>query len=504
MNPSSSKAKFLRRVIFPALGLAVTLVLKVIRLDEVLSLGPRFRAYVDAAIIFFAAVLLIRIIDAALLYRYQKKRLPFPLPDVLHGFVLIVLYLTIFFIVLRGMLGINITPLLATSAILTAIIGLAFQGVLSNVLAGISLNLTRSLSRGDWVKIGPHEGVVMEMNWRETLLFDRSSNLVVIPNSAVAAEMFVNFSRPERSTALTLPIKVSYAAPPALVLQALREAASEVPEVLTTPAPQAFILSYEDFGIAYLLRFWVHDFSRKNAILGDVARHAWYKFKRLGIEIPVPLAEQVKEVIQAIREEARVEAAEEERERNYADLLRSTLLRFQEGERAGELLVPEEGLRRLASLLRRRKYTRGEVLFRQGEKGESCFLVASGTVKGEIVYEEQGKRYVSEFRVDPGGIFGEMSLFTGLPRTATGTAEEEAELLEVTAEDFAFLLEQYPELAEVVAELVSERNQKDEAFLRKIKELSTSDVDSSLSKHSILERLKRLVLSFRKQRSSRL
>ena len=491
-------ANFLGRISFPAFCLGVALILWLPSFREAFSFRPRFAAYAEAAVIFFAVILLIRIIDASLLYRYQRRRLHFPLPDVLHGFILIVLYLTIFFIVLRGILGINITPLLATSAIFTAIIGLAFQGVLSNVLAGISLNLTKSLSRGDWVKIGPHEGVVMEMNWRETLIFDRASNLIVIPNSTVAAEMIVNFSRPEKATALTIPIKVSYTAPPALVLEELRSAAREVPEVLTTPVPQAYILSYDDFGISYLLKFWVTDFSRKYAIVADVARHIWYKFKRSNIEIPVSVADQVREVLGAVREEKRVAAQEEEKDKNYADLLRSSLLRFQEGERAGELIVPEEGLRQLAGLVHRQRYTKGEVLFRQGERGESCFLVASGEIKGEIVYEEKGKRYAKEFRVGPGGIFGEMSLFTGMPRTATGTIDKDAELLEIRAADFAFLLNEYPGVAEVIADLVSERNRKNEAFLRQIKELSAADIDSSVNKQSILARLKRLILSFRK------
>ncbi|MDH7512308.1 MAG: mechanosensitive ion channel family protein [Clostridiales bacterium] len=495
---AEAMTNFLRRVSFPAFFLIVSLALKFRLLETIFALSQRFYAYVDAAIIFFVALFLITLADAWLLYRYQKKRLAFPLPRVLHGFILFVLYVIVFFIVLRGILGINITPLLATSAIFTAIIGLAFQGVLSNVLAGISLNLTRSFSRGDWVKIGPHEGVVMEMNWRETLILDRLSNVVVIPNNTVASEMIINFSHPDRTTALTLPLKVSYSAAPATVLEALRQAAREVPDVLATPAPQAYILSYDEAGISYLLKYWVTDFSRKHTITGDVARHIWYKFRRLNVEIPVALAERVRDIVQTVKLEEKVAAQEEETERTFADLLHSSLLRYPEGEKAGELIVSEEDVRQLARLARGKRYTRGEVLFHQGEKGESCYIVARGTVKGEIVYEEKGKRYASEFRVGPGGIFGEMSLFTGLPRTATGTVEEDAELLEIGADGFAFLLSRNPGLAEVIAELVSERNTKNQDFLRKIKELSEKDVEESCDRKSILDRLKRLILRFKR------
>jgi small-conductance mechanosensitive channel/CRP-like cAMP-binding protein len=498
-RPSADGGTFLlSRVEGPFIFLVVALALKLDFFESAFRLGARFYQFVDAAIVFLAVLLAIRLIDGWLLSRYERKRTPFPLPGILHGFILIVLYLIILFAVFKGALGINVTPFLATSAILTAIIGLALQGVLSNVLAGISLNLTKSFSRGDWVKIGAHEGVVLDTNWRETLILDRASNVIVIPNNTVAAEMIVNFARPDHKTALTIPLKVSASAPPAAVLDALRQAAREVPEVIAAPAPQAYILSYDDLGISYLVKFWVTDFARKHTIIGDVARHIWYKFKREKIDVPVSFGEGIQGVVEAVAAGKGAEAEGPQKERTYRDLLRSSLLRYQEGDRAGQLLVPEEEVRRLAEAVCRRKYTRGEVLFRQGEKGESCFIVAEGALKGEIIYEEKGKRFTSEFQIGAGGIFGEMSLFTGLPRTATGVIEAEAELLELTAENFAGLLSRNPQLAEVMAELVSSRNQKNAEFLGKIKELSAKDIEASTSRHSILERLKKLVSLFRK------
>jgi small-conductance mechanosensitive channel/CRP-like cAMP-binding protein len=498
-RPSADGGTFLlSRVEGPFIFLVVALALKLDFFESAFRLGARFYQFVDAAIVFLAVLLAIRLIDGWLLSRYERKRTPFPLPGILHGFILIVLYLIILFAVFKGALGINVTPFLATSAILTAIIGLALQGVLSNVLAGISLNLTKSFSRGDWVKIGAHEGVVLDTNWRETLILDRASNVIVIPNNTVAAEMIVNFARPDHKTALTIPLKVSASAPPAAVLDALRQAAREVPEVIAAPAPQAYILSYDDLGISYLVKFWVTDFARKDPIMGDVARHIWYKFKREKIDVPVSFGEGIQGVVEAVAAGKGAEAEGPQKERTYRDLLRSSLLRYQEGDRAGQLLVPEEEVRRLAEAVCRRKYTRGEVLFRQGEKGESCFIVAEGALKGEVIYEEKGKRFTSEFQIGAGGIFGEMSLFTGLPRTATGVIEAEAELLELTAENFAGLLSRNPQLAEVMAELVSSRNQKNAEFLGKIKELSAKDIEASTSRHSILERLKKLVSLFRK------
>jgi CRP-like cAMP-binding protein len=174
-------------------------------------------------------------------------------------------------------------------------------------------------------------------------------------------------------------------------------------------------------------------------------------------------------------------------------LLSSSFLRYQDGEKTGKLMVPESELRAMAGRICRSAFTKGEVLFRQGDNGSSCFVVARGRIKGEIVYEENGKRFSKEFEAGPGGLFGEMSLFTGLPRTATGVIAEESELLEIAADDFRSLLVRNPEAAEAIADIVSARNAQNKEFLLKIKELSAQQVEDSSNRHTVLAYLKRFV-----------
>lgn len=485
---------FLSRLNLPVVLLLVSFFFKIQAVRSAFPfLSGKFYLYVDAAFVFFVIFFLIRLADAIIQSIYSARGLAFPLPRILHGLILGVIYLLILFVILRDILRINITPFLATSAILTMILGLAFQGVLSNILSGMSLHFTRSLRKGDWIQVGQDEGKVIDTNWRETRIIDRYSNIIVLPNNTVASEKITNFSQPSQSSALTLSVRASYEAPPSSVLEALLEAASDVPEVSSSPPPEAYALSYDDFGISYLLKFWITDFDQKYPIWSEVGRKVWYKFRRRGIEIPLPLSDKVSDVLKIMREKEGMPAAEEERQRTYQDLLASSFLRHQEGEREGELLVPEEEVRLLAESVRRVRFAPGEIIFNQGEKGDSCYIVSSGRIRGEIVYEEEGKEYKSEFKVERGGIFGEMSLFTGMPRTATGVVEEESELLEINAEDFVGLLERNQGLADVMAAIVSERNRKNRAFLEKIKELSAQDIRASCSKRSILQRLKSLI-----------
>ncbi len=487
---------YLSRLNLPIVFLVVASVLKIEIVRNVLFPTQRFHSYFDAALVFSFIFLLIRLLDALLLAWYSQRRQAFPLPDVLHSLILAVLYLVILFMILRGVIGINITPFLATSAILTMILGLAFQGVLSNILSGMSLHFTKSFSKSDWIKIGDDEGVVIDTNWRETRIFDRFSNIIVLPNNIVASGKITNFSYPDKKTALIIPVKASYDAPPSAVMEALCEAASDVPDVLSTPAPEAQIRGYDDFGISYVVKFWITNFPRKHQIMTNVGRLIWYKFKRRKIDIPIPVSDKLAEVLKSVGGKPEIPEVIEEKDRNFFDLMKSSFLRHQEGEKKGSLLVSEDEIRSLASFVKRHRYTAGEFVFKQGEKGESCYVLARGRIKGEIVYEEKGKKYTSDFTVEPGGLFGEMSLFTGMPRTATGLVEIESELLEIDTRDFSRILERNPKLAEIIAELVSKRNKKNQEFLKKIKELSEQDIKISTNKRSILDRLKSLIKHF--------
>lgn len=493
---------FISRLIVPLVTLGVLFATRF-----VIRVSPKMADYLNAAEFFFVIVLFIRLIDGAMLAWYTDRKKSYPLPNVLRGLLLAVVYLVVFFLILKNMLQMDISSLLAGSAILTAVIGLALQGVLGNILAGMSLHFTRSFKKGDWISLGPHEGVVMDTNWRETRLLDRASNVVVLPNNVVAGERIVNYSMPDRRTALYLHLKISAVAPAAEVLSQLLEAAREVPQALPEPKPKAYLSSYDETGLSYTLKFWVEDYAAKPQIITEAGRLVWYKFRRRGFEVAVSWTDRLGEMKEAIQTAGELRSAgpggeaeavfrtkkAEDENRTAEILLGSSFLRYHEGPKAGARLFPEDDLREMAGRVRRSIYTKGEVLFRQGDKGAGCFIVGRGRIKGEIVFEENGKRFAKEFEIGPGGLFGEMSLFTGTPRTATGVVAEDSELLEIEPEDFRSLLQRNPEPAEAIAEIVSARNAQNKEFLLKIKDLSAQQVEDSANSRTVLAYLKRFI-----------
>ncbi len=139
----------------------------------------------------------------------------------------------------------------------------------------------------------------------------------------------------------------------------------------------------------------------------------------------------------------------------------------------------------------RNRYTSGETLFAQGDPGDTCYVLVSGHLHGRMEYEDATQAI--EFEVGPGALLGEMSLMTGLPRTATVSVREEVELLEIPQEAFACLLGLHPEIPAVLSQLVADRAARNAAALERLKSISSEDLTQTLRQENILQRFLRII-----------
>lgn len=453
---------------------------------------PPYEQHVQAWLRFWEFVLLIGFVEglAVVFCRLLKK--PFPVPDLLLNILRGVLVIVALLVVLSLYFGINIAPLLGASALLTAVVGFALQGVLGNLLAGMSLHIVRSVVPGDWVAIGDLEGEVIQTNWRETRLRTIAGHIMVVPNSAVASSTIHNMSRPTPLRRHAVPVGASYSDAPGDVIAALIESAKAVPEVLRDPAPSAYLVEYKDFGINYALRFWTNRYHDRTAVEGDVMRMIWYQFKRRGIEIPFPMSDRIlNDVVEVIDHRRRQLPDDTEAKQTVNDLMQSGFFsKLLVDEKGVPLLRPEQ-LTGIAASIKRVLYTKGETVFRQGEMGESCYVVVRGKARGRVEYKDASQ--ANEFDLGSGALFGEMSLVTGLPRTATVLANEEVELLEISKDTFTVLLGMREDIPQILAKLVAERADHNKAMLEKLQAMGSADVNESIQSASILKRFLRML-----------
>lgn len=415
-----------------------------------------------------------------------------PLPALLRGVLRVAVTAMAAFFVLRFELGLNITPLLASTALVTAVVGFALQGVLGNLLAGMSLNMTGTLAHRDWVFIDDVEGQVDEMNWRETWVVTRENIPVRIPNSKVADARIRHLSRPATPRRCSVFVDASYGDPPDAVIDAMLAAAAAVPEVRRTPAPLAMVLEFKSYGVGYELRFWLDQYALREPVQGEIRRQIWYQFRRAGIQIPYPVSDQV---LNDFMERAIVPApppdGDPEARRRAAGLLNSDFARQVLQGADGQPLVPEAELAEWAGRLQSEGYGRGEILYRQGDAGDSCHVVLSGRLTGTIRHREAGKE--TTFEVGPGAVIGEMSLLTGLPRMAEVKVAESAELLRVPADEFAELLEGHPGLLEQFSELAAVRARDNRRQFEDLMAADAPPVDQAISNEGILKRFWHLI-----------
>ncbi len=422
---------------------------------------------------------------------FSWRQRAFPIPDLLLDIIRGVLVVTLALLILRIELGIDIGPLLASTALLTAVAGFALQGVLGNLMAGMSLHLVHTLKQGVWVEVDGIEGRIQRTNWRETRIRTRGGHLYIIPNARIAAAKIHNYAEPTPLRRHVVNVGASYGDEPDKVMSALLAAAGAVPDVRTSPAPEAMITEFQDYGINYRLEFWTTELQRHNPIDGAVNRMIWYQFKRQGIEIPFPMSDKLlNDFMAVVYNQRHLPPAREDLANTVADLQQSDLCTQLLRDENGDSLLSEQDLAGLAPLLKRMLYTQGETLCSQNESGDTFWIVAKGKLRGTVKHD--GK-IAAEFELGPGALVGEMSCLAGVPRSADLMTTKGTELLEFGPPAFKALLELRPEIPEMLANLASERIAKNRESL----EALTRELDAGnniiLEKRGILAHLLRIV-----------
>ena len=362
------------------------------------------------------------------------ERISRPIPriflDVLRLVTVVAALITILFEA-----GVRAENLFTGSAVLTAVLGFALKDTLGNVFAGLAIHAEQPFELGDWIQYDTnpaHIGRVVEINWRATKVITLDEAYVIIPNGQLAQASIRNFTKPEPWSRRSLYVVAPYDVSPQRVQQTILGAIRGSFGVLEHPAPSVVTNEFKDRGIEYWIRLFTTDFDKRDRVDGMARDRIWYAFARQGIEIPV--ATQQIRITQLPPPVIEPETTAVER-------------RVRSLQRIGMLgpLTPEQ-IGRLAEENVERVYAAGEPVIRQGDPGDSLFVIMSGRV--EVTVLQEGAASVRLATLDEGDYFGETSLMTGAPRSATVAALVETRLLEVGHESFRRILAAQPNLVE--------------------------------------------------------
>lgn len=240
--------------------------------------------------LFLSLLFLCTLVPAARLVMPSRVRLTRAgVPPLLRGLLIgAVAFLGTFILLTWFFPRLNLTPVFVTSGVVSIVLGLALQELLSNLMSGIVLSLEQPFKVGDWVKIASFEGAVVDQSWRAVRIRTRDNDYVLIPNTAITKEILVNFELPTPDHLVKIHVGVAYETPCGTATEALLAAAQRVEGLLRSPAPRVYVRDFQDSGILYELRVWIDNYESLHAIESDVRTQIWYSFKRYGISIPFP------------------------------------------------------------------------------------------------------------------------------------------------------------------------------------------------------------------------
>jgi CRP-like cAMP-binding protein/small-conductance mechanosensitive channel len=353
--------------------------------------------------------------------------------------------------------GVNLTSIVATSAVVTAVIGLSLQSTLGNVIGGLALQLDDSIHDGDWIELeNKTQGKVMKVRWRHTVIETRDHDTLIVPNNQLLTQTIKILGKREGAPMqhrMWVYFNVDHRYMPGDVIRIVEEAlcAAPIAAVSKSPKPQVicFDLAREnrDSYCYYAARYHLTDISRTDTTSSAVRERIYAALRRAQIPLALPAT-----ALFLTQEDAKAERRLQKVQSSIVSALRGVEL-FSK--------LDDEELARLAESTKIAPFVRGEVATRQGAQAHWLYVLLKGEVEVRVANEDGSERRVAVLKAP--AFFGEMALMTGAPREATVVALNDVECLRVDKDDFRDVIAGRPELAREISDVLAKRRVELEA-----------------------------------------
>ncbi|HYC93925.1 MAG TPA: cyclic nucleotide-binding domain-containing protein [Thermoanaerobaculia bacterium] len=350
------------------------------------------------------------------------------------GYIAVVLYLCTLY-------HVDVAGIIATSAVVTAVIGFSMQEVLGNVMSGLALQIDRSIVPGDTIRIGDVQGVVRDINWRRVSIESTDGDLHIVPNSKfVQDQVIVAGKRWQGSVAQRRSVffDVGYTEAPARVIDIVMNAlARGVPDVATDPKPDVVMTDIQGSACRYAVRYWLTKIDDGVAVDSVIRSRVMFALRRGGIM----LDPHATDVVLHRGVAATLEPPIAERVHALRGVSLFESLTHQEMQEMAEWLVYTP-------------FTRGETIIVQGGSVDHLYILTRGSVEVRLAVDGATRAVAT---ISAPSFFGEMGMLTGEKRSASIVALEEVECWRLDREAFGRVLEARPEIADGVSEALAER-----------------------------------------------
>lgn len=380
--------------------------------------------------------------------------------------------------------GINLSSIAVFAGVLGIGFGFGLQNLASNFISGLTLLVEQPIKVGDFIEVGNLLGTVENISIRSTIVRTIDGVCVIVPNIRFVENNIVNWSYRDPKCCIHIPVGVAYGTDPILVTEALSSAARMEPNVLSNPSPKVWFKGFGDSSLNFELLAWIDQPHESEPIKSSLNFRIDHEFRHLGIEIPFPhrdLNIRNPEVLAALFNksgatdvnkakvhESEVKPLEQPKQTPKSPnnwTIRDLLRRVTYFEQCSDL-----ELRQLIEYGYRQLFPAKQVVCQENDPGESFYIILSGSVE---VFSQRLEKYIATLH--EGEFFGEMSLLMGVPRSATVRTLSDTILFVVDRNDLQKVLVDHQELADHIAQKLSERQQ----VLRDLGLLTEADLEQT-------------------------
>jgi small-conductance mechanosensitive channel/CRP-like cAMP-binding protein len=396
-------------------------------------------------------VLVVIDLVAILLFDLVLFALRIEVANIVHDVALGAAYILAFIGILHRS-GVQVSGIIATSAVVTAVLALSLQATLGNILGGIALQLDDSIHIGDWIQLpNGNQGKITAIRWRHTVVETRNWDTIIVPNAGLLGEnILILGQRHEQPIQhrMWVYFNVDFRYSPEEVINVVEDAlqATPIAHVAAFPPPNCICFDFARQGADsfayYAVRYWLTDLAADDPTSSAVRVRIYVALKRAGIPLAVPG--------QALW------VSMDDREHQQRKLDREIAHRV-EALRHIEMFnqLTAEDRTRLAEGMRPAPFGRGEIITRQDSAAHWLYVLTKGEVEVRLRAEHGVEKLVT--RMGAPNVFGEMGVMTGERRTASVIAATEVECYRIDKEAFKAVLRNRPEMVEEVSQVMARR-----------------------------------------------
>ena len=441
-------------------------------LDPASLVGRWGRTAISALLVLAGAWLVVRLLDVVLWRGVVERRAGTPVPRLLVDVCAAAVWLVAALIIAAWALQVEVFGLVATSSVTIAVIGFALRDIIASLFAGMALSLEKPYAIGDWIEI-EHGSVaqVEQVGWLTTRAVTKDGVGLVVPNARLANTIWRNYTHPRPEWRDAVRVTLDYAVPCDIAERLLTAALNEVRQVGRMPQrPDVKIAELNERGVVWVARYWLDDYGAAQDIRFLVQKAILRHLHYAGIE-----------PARAVHDPAASPRPPGTQPLGSLEHLARLLA---EHELFGAI---EPGLRERLLAGAERRFCRAELpIVRAGEPGSSMFVVVEGLLRVTIPGPEG--RDVRADDLTPGSVFGEFSLMTGEPRSATVVPFVDSVVYEIGKAVVQPILEQTPEVAEELSRILALRQARSRDLLARPS--SQLPAQPRPSQHAILDRLR--------------